>query len=296
MYAQAEITLLRNRKTKALARALDVDRPTAVGLVVSVWLWALEQEPDGILDDIEWEDLAEDIGWRGDGGPAPGVDLRRALVHAGLLDEDPDRLHDWEEHTGAGVRRRAADAKRKREKRTTASNGRPPDVRGRGSGRSDHEGEGEREEERERDGEGDKIPLTREGVLLGLLDGRSRKANAADRELHRLILECWAVAVGKGVGRVKMTDDRRKALERIFDPPSKKADGMDPSTVLKAAEGLALSDFHMGRERGSSKRYDDLTYALKRVELHATAWERRHQKARATAIPAWAMDDGGDGE
>lgn len=342
MHAQADVALIRHRKVRALARALDSDRPTAVGVLISLWIWAIEQAPDGEIDAAaDPADFAEDIGWRGD--PAA---LWGALVSSGWVDEGSAGwcVHDWREHTGGALWRRAKDAARKRRARTSAaaeapretpaadvrgvSAGRPPDVRGVSApNRTEQNGT-------ERNGSNHREPLpalelvpptptepaepsarpARDEILRGDLDSRKPTALARDRVLHEVLLECWAKAVGKVtqtgevLGSVKLTKARRAVFAQAF------TDGYAPSLVLRAIEGIALSDWHMGRERGQPRRYDDLSYALRErrgaatapIERFSALWEAKHgdeaQKRRQRptgavadldpdSLPAWQREE-----
>lgn len=120
-----------HRKTQALADALQVAVPHALGLIATIWLWALDSAPDGRLDTSQAA-LARVAGWNGDGGA-----FTQALVDAGFLDEDGGALslHDWADYAGRLVDARRADAARKRAERAArkgspdASAGHPEDVR-----------------------------------------------------------------------------------------------------------------------------------------------------------------------
>lgn len=338
MHAQADVSLLRHRKVRALARDLEVDRPTAVGLLVCLWIWAIDQAPDGTIDgSADPADFAEDIGWRGD--PAA---LWAALVSSGWVDEAPDgwAVHDWREHTGGALWRRAKDAARKRRARADRepgqsqdvpgmSDGRPPDVRGASATNRTEQNGTEQNGSLHRD---PPEPLellapepapsaepparpTRDEILRGDQDNRKPSALARDRQLHEVLLECWAKAVGKVAPKtgevlasVKLTQARRRVFAQAF------ADGYAPSLVLRAIEGIACSDWHMGRERGQPKRYDDLAYALRErrgaatapIEKFSSLWEAKHgegaqrRRERATgavadmdaeSLPAWQREE-----
>lgn len=43
-------SLMNHRQTMRLAKMLDEDRYTAAGRVIALWLWALDNAPDGVLD------------------------------------------------------------------------------------------------------------------------------------------------------------------------------------------------------------------------------------------------------
>lgn len=81
-------------KTYALADALGMRQYSAVGIVVSLWIWALIHAPDGDLTRFPDSAIARACHW--DKKPA---DLVAALAESGFL--DGRRLHDWDEYAGA---------------------------------------------------------------------------------------------------------------------------------------------------------------------------------------------------
>jgi len=91
------------------------------------------------------------------------------------------------------------------------------------------------------------------------------------RRFQRLVIDCWAVAVGKNPNAVKLTQPRAKLIDA-----ARRLYGVD--NTIKAAEGISLSDFHMGRERGKPARHDDLEVALRlkprnNVEHFTRLWD-----------------------
>ena len=82
-------------KVYRLAETLKVEQYAAVGLVVSLWTWALTHAPDGDLEKFPDAALARACYWK----KSPSAFVQ-ALTAAGWLDE-PKHLHDWDEYTGA---------------------------------------------------------------------------------------------------------------------------------------------------------------------------------------------------
>lgn len=113
---ELHLSVSQHRKTWALAGELSVERATALGYIVSLWCWALEQAQDGDLTRFTDRALADATGWR----KAPGK-LVAALVTAGYLDADR-RLHEWQAYTGPLMKKRASD--RERHRGSGGSNGR----------------------------------------------------------------------------------------------------------------------------------------------------------------------------
>ncbi|MBK6854661.1 MAG: hypothetical protein IPG93_24585 [Burkholderiales bacterium] len=99
----------RHRKVLQLESRLGCSELEARGIVLTVWSWTIESEPDGDLDGWTAEALARVWGWRGDAAV-----FVEALVGAGLLDEENGalRVHDWMEHAEGWK-----DADRKRKER-----------------------------------------------------------------------------------------------------------------------------------------------------------------------------------
>lgn len=67
----------------------------AVGLIVSLWLWAAQNASDGNITNYSARDIADGIGYK-----KPAGKLLEALLECKLIDkgEDGTRIHDWEEH------------------------------------------------------------------------------------------------------------------------------------------------------------------------------------------------------
>lgn len=103
--------ILRHRKIATLASELGVSRATAVGNMVSLWLWCVDNAPEGDLSGLVAPVLALGAEW--DGNPQIFVD---GLQKAGFVDivEGGLRLHNWHDYVGRLIeaRRHQADQKR----------------------------------------------------------------------------------------------------------------------------------------------------------------------------------------
>lgn len=95
-------TLPSHRKIKALKRELKIKTPQAVGHMVMLWLWAVDNAPDGDLSGIDPDDIAEAAEW-----PKDGKAFVDAMIRAGFLDQDM-RLHDWGDFSGMLMEKREA--------------------------------------------------------------------------------------------------------------------------------------------------------------------------------------------
>ena len=117
-WIQVHQTLKDHRKVYAAADALDVDPAHALGLIVSFWLWALDNAPSGSLDGISNRMIARAAQWTGDAD-----EFVEALKTAEFVDETQDgglELHDWQEYTGSLIEKREAEKQRSRKRRAAA--------------------------------------------------------------------------------------------------------------------------------------------------------------------------------
>ena len=115
-------TLPTNKKSLRLKRLLKIKTPQAVGHLCLLWLWALDNAPDGDLSGFTADELTEVSEW-------PGKDpdkFIKALQEAGFIDSDMT-LHDWSDYAGKLIDKRKSDAERKRVTRSVKG-GRPTDV------------------------------------------------------------------------------------------------------------------------------------------------------------------------
>ena len=107
-------TLPTNKKTVRLKNLLRIKTPQAVGHLCILWLWALDNAPDGDLSGFSTDEIAEFACWSGK-NPDGFVN---ALIQAGFIDSDM-RLHDWYDYAGKLVDKRKQNAERMRKARAT---------------------------------------------------------------------------------------------------------------------------------------------------------------------------------
>lgn len=133
-WIQVHQQLKDHRKLLTAADELGIEPPHMLGLLISFWLWALDNAPSGSLDGIGNRMMARAAQWSGD--PDTFVE---ALTTAGLLKSTPDGLeiHDWYEYTGKLLDRRESEKNRARRRRAAAASsaGQPQDVRSTSAGR-----------------------------------------------------------------------------------------------------------------------------------------------------------------
>ena len=109
-WIESHQSLPTHRKTMRLKAALEIKTPQAMGHLHLLWLWALDNAPDGCLEDIPDEGIAEVCQWEGDAS-----EFVNALMDAGFIDRDTCMIHDWEDYAGKLMARREANAQRTRD-------------------------------------------------------------------------------------------------------------------------------------------------------------------------------------
>ena len=98
-WIQIYSNLPRHPKVSALADELKLNcaavnpNAVAVGMLVNLWTWAIQNAYDGDLSKCSARAIADACTWR-----RKPEELLKALISAGFIDEDM-RLHDWEEYT-----------------------------------------------------------------------------------------------------------------------------------------------------------------------------------------------------
>lgn len=108
-------TLREHHKTYAFADSLKIPQYSAVGILVSLWTWAINNAPDGDLSKYAPPAIARACYW--DKKPEK---LIEALTECGWLSEELS-LHDWQDYAGRLIDRREANARRNREARERAN-------------------------------------------------------------------------------------------------------------------------------------------------------------------------------
>lgn len=97
-----------HKKTVALGRELGVRRAEALGLIATLWLWALEHAQDGQLGHLTDKEVAAAAGWHKSAAP-----FVEALATVRWLDEG-GYLHDWHDYAGRLIEQRQTDLDKKR--------------------------------------------------------------------------------------------------------------------------------------------------------------------------------------
>ena len=113
-WLQVHKSVLDHKKTMALAEALDLPDLYAAAHMIALWLWGLDNAPDGVLPSST-RTIAKAARWEGD--PRQFAD---AIVHAGYIDRDEGGLlhiHDWDDTTGRLMDQREKQARKMRDAR-----------------------------------------------------------------------------------------------------------------------------------------------------------------------------------
>lgn len=103
--------LREHRKLFACADELKVSRIQMVGILVSIWLWALDNTPTGSFENISNRTIARICDW-----PEKKADtLIDALHKTGWFDKEGESfcIHDWYDYAGKLMERREKDRVRK---------------------------------------------------------------------------------------------------------------------------------------------------------------------------------------
>ena len=115
-------SLRTHRKTLALASKLGVTAPTAVGHLVFLWLWALDNVPaTGDLNGIDPQQLTSAMCFSTN-KKHDANEVLEALISSGFIDRRGRariclRIHDWEYYGGKMCEARAAHRDRMRRAR-----------------------------------------------------------------------------------------------------------------------------------------------------------------------------------
>lgn len=110
-----------HRKVKKLKRLLKIKTPQAVGHLAMLWLWAVDNTPDGDLSALDPEDIAEACEW-----PKDAEQFVQALTEAGFIDPDA-KLHDWSDYAGMLLDRRENQREQNRKRQQRYRNKRKAD-------------------------------------------------------------------------------------------------------------------------------------------------------------------------
>ncbi len=114
-WIEVHTNLPRHDKTLQLQSLLKLNTPQALGHLLLLWIWALENSPDGSLRRLDARGLARTCQFN----VRRAEEFTEALVASGFLDrgEGGLRIHDWEEYAGRYNVIRQRNARRQKEYR-----------------------------------------------------------------------------------------------------------------------------------------------------------------------------------
>ena len=118
-WLQVHQTLKDHRKLFDAADELEITPPHMMGLLVSFWLWILDNAPTGSLKGITPRMIARAAQWDGD-----AEKLADVLIRAGWIDKTEDGalgIHDWYEYAGKLIDQRQAEKERSARRRAAAA-------------------------------------------------------------------------------------------------------------------------------------------------------------------------------
>lgn len=101
-------SVVTHKKTLALADTLEIRPVEALGHMASLWLWGLDNTPDGSLLGVTRKTIARAAQWEGDADA-----FYEALVQAGYVHED-GTVHDWDDYAGKLIDQRKRNAEKQR--------------------------------------------------------------------------------------------------------------------------------------------------------------------------------------
>ena len=113
--------LVRHRKLYPLAEELRIDRMQALGHLIALWLWAIDNAEDGDLTEFSPAALSEAACWRKK--PREFVAALELTGWIDVSDGGSSHLHDWSDYAGRLIDRRRTDRERKRIIRTQVADG-----------------------------------------------------------------------------------------------------------------------------------------------------------------------------
>lgn len=110
MHVQLNASILMNRKVSRLCRLLDINKRQAIGYLAVLWLHAVHEAEDGVLEGYDMDDFNDVL------FSTESTVIVNALVQCGLLRETETgyEVTSWSEHTGGGLTLRAKQKEKRR--------------------------------------------------------------------------------------------------------------------------------------------------------------------------------------
>ena len=110
-WIEAHQELSNHRKIIRLKNLLKIPKTEAIGTVMMLWWWSVDNAPSGDLSNITAEELAEIVDYRG----RKSQQVMDALIESGFIDGDM-KIHDWHEYTGRLLEQRKIQKQQNKER------------------------------------------------------------------------------------------------------------------------------------------------------------------------------------
>lgn len=112
-WIQVEQTLPTDKKTLKLKRALNISAPYAMGIITTLWLWCIDNAPDGDITDLDGDDLADICDY-----PDSGEKFLNALINSGFVINNGEQtvIANWYERVGQLMDKRESQKEKARER------------------------------------------------------------------------------------------------------------------------------------------------------------------------------------
>lgn len=113
-WVQVDQSLLTDKKTLKLKRALNINATYAMGIVTALWLWAIDNAPGGDLSDMDGYELADICDFPGEYGD----EFLKAFIKSGFIisNEDKRVIADWDDLVGRLMMKREIKKEKDRER------------------------------------------------------------------------------------------------------------------------------------------------------------------------------------
>lgn len=112
-WIKVDQSITSHRKIWEMADELNIEVCSAIGLMISLWSWSLDNAPQGSLKNLSYKTIARGAGYSGDASL-----FVECLINVGFIDKKKDEtlyLHDWDEYAGGllEIRKKNADRQKK---------------------------------------------------------------------------------------------------------------------------------------------------------------------------------------
>ena len=129
LYVQVDLTFFTSKKVIKGARILGITPIQFGGHMIALWAWSMTNAKDGVLDDLEPQDIATAAGY-----PEDVEKFLKTIIAVGFVDSGENlTLHNWQERSGKILELQEKDrirAKEKYTKKTGESTENPKSLRG----------------------------------------------------------------------------------------------------------------------------------------------------------------------